>query len=194
MTAAQLFILSEEALTKIVSQIQESQWNVEVPKYISEKGGSLRTIVNYHAYDDAWVPDVLAGKTAQEVGTKYDGDLLGEKPLESWNAIVEKAIAAVKQHTDFEKKVQLSYGDFSAREYLEHIATFRTFRAIEIARFIGVDDTLPTELVQGMWEMLQPNVSFWRQVGVFGPEIKVAESENLQARLMGLAGREPHKK
>jgi hypothetical protein len=41
---------------------------------------TLRRIINYHAYDDAWVPEVLAGKTIAEVGMKWDGDLLGDHP------------------------------------------------------------------------------------------------------------------
>jgi hypothetical protein len=42
---------------------------------------TLRTIVSYHAYDDAWVPDALAGKTKDEVGRdKHKGGLLRDDP------------------------------------------------------------------------------------------------------------------
>jgi hypothetical protein len=55
--------------------------------------------MNYHAYDDAWVPATLAGKTIAEVGTHYDGDLLGDTPKRHWDHIVAKAVSAVEALT-----------------------------------------------------------------------------------------------
>jgi hypothetical protein len=195
MIITDLFVASEHALTKVVDQIQPDQWSLEVPVYVTPKGGTLRTIINYHAYDDAWVPDVLAGKTAVEVGTKYDGDLLGTDAKASWHLIVNKAIVAVQALTsaDLEKNTHLSYGDFPAKEYLRHIVSFRAFRAIDLARFIGVDDQLDPEFVQGLWDAFLPDVDAWRQMGVFGPAIAVADGASLQERLLGLVGRQPQR-
>ena len=100
-------------------------------------GTTLRQTINYHAYDDAWVPDVLAGKTMAEVGDKYDGDLLGDHPKLNFAAIVETAVLAVRGFDDLDRMVHLSYGDYPAREYLKHITSFRGLRVYDIARFIG---------------------------------------------------------
>jgi hypothetical protein len=72
-----VFILADEALKNVVDQIGDDQWERRVPEDMSARqpGLTLRRIINYHAYDDAWVPEVLAGKTIEEVGAKYDGDL-----------------------------------------------------------------------------------------------------------------------
>lgn len=191
MTDQQLFILSEDALTAVVDQIQEHQWQMEVPKYVTDKGGTLRTILNYHAYDDAWVPDTLAGKTIAEVGNIYDGDLLGDDPQASWHKIVDKSVQAVNNLQDTSKVVHLSYGDFPAGEYLQHITMFRTMRAIDLARMLGFNDKLKPELIQGMWDVLKPHAEEWRQMGVFGPEVEVAEDADLQSKLLGLTGRQP---
>lgn len=187
----QLFILSEAALTKVVDQIKDDQWSLPVPKEISAKGGTLREIINYHAYDDAWVPEMLAGKTIAEVGKKYDGDLLGANPKQSWHAIVDKAVTAVKNAKDLTQPVHMSYGDFPAQEYLVHISMFRGMRAIDLAKFIGVDAQLEPELLQGLWDHLSPHAAEWRQMGVFGPEIRVPADAPLQQRLLGLTGRQP---
>ena len=152
---------------------------------------SLRDIVNYHAYDSAWVPDVLAGKTMTEVGAAYQGDLLGADPKGSYRHYSERARAAVLQLDDPEKAVHLSYGDFPAREYLKHITTFRGFRAYDIARWIGIDTTLPPDLVQGLGDEILPEVELWRQMGVFGPAVPVPDDAPLQDRLLGLVGRDP---
>src|SRR5476651_367801 len=145
MTIQELFILSEQALTNVFDQITEEQLHQAVPKSLQKDEIPLQKLMNYHAYDDAWVPETLAGKTISEVGTEYDGDLLGDTPKKNWDAIVAKAISAVKSLSaqDLEKTVHLTYGDFPIKDYLWHITLFRTFRTVDIARFIHVDASLP---------------------------------------------------
>ena len=97
-------------------------------------------MIGYHAYDDAWVPDTLAGKTIEEVGDAHgdpQGDLLGDEPQAAFAAIVATAVSAVRGLVDLDKVVHLSYGDYPAREYLKHITWFRGSRVYDIARFIG---------------------------------------------------------
>ena len=57
-------------------------------------------MINYHAYDDSWVPDMLAGRTMEQAGKdKFDGDLLGTRPKDSFAAIVERACRAAERST-----------------------------------------------------------------------------------------------
>src|SRR5215468_2360720 len=139
MNEQEVFSGSEYALTKVVDQIKENQWDMQMPPEFArrtESSVTLRELINYHAYDDSWVPNTLVGKTIEEVGHTYDGDLLGDDPKPSWHKIVEKSIAAV-QTCDPDRIVHLTYGDFPAREYLRHTTSFRAFRAVDIARVIG---------------------------------------------------------
>jgi uncharacterized protein (TIGR03086 family) len=153
---------------------------------------TLREIINHHAYDDAWVPDMLAGKTMDEAGRdKYDGDLLGGDPKAAFAAIVEKACAAARELADLDRTVHCSYGDYPAREYLWAVNSFRGLRAYEIARVIGVDPTLPDELVRGLWDELRPVAEEYRAIGVFAPAVAVADGAPLQDRLLGMTGRDP---
>ncbi|HEY5387763.1 MAG TPA: TIGR03086 family protein [Thermoleophilia bacterium] len=193
MNEKDVFILADEALKDVVDQIRDDQWDKRVPDDMSPRqpGADLRRIINYHAYDDAWVPDVLAGKTIEEVGTQWDGDLLGDHPKLNFASIVETAVMTVRGYDDLDKVVHLSYGDFPAREYLKHITYFRGLRAHDIAKFIGADVTLPDDLVQGLWDEISPQAEQWRQMGVFGPAVEVPETAPLQDRLLGLTGRRP---
>jgi uncharacterized protein (TIGR03086 family) len=188
-----IFILADEALKNVVDQIRDDQWDSRVPDDMSPRqpGADLRRIINYHAYDDAWVPDVLAGKTIAEVGDKYDGDLLGDHPKLNFASIVETAVLSVRAFGGLDRIVHLSYGDFPAREYLKHITSFRGLRAYDIAKFIGADTTMSDVLVQGLWDEIAPDAEQWRQMGVFGPAVEVAETAPLQDRLLGLTGRRP---
>jgi len=193
MNEKDVFILADEALKSVVDQIRDDQWEQRVPDDMSARrpGLTLRQIINYHAYDDAWVPDVLAGRTIEEVGDRYDGDLLGDHPKPNFAAIVETAVLAVRAFDDLDRTVHLSYGDYPAREYLRHITSFRGLRVCDIAKFIGADTTMPDDLVQGLWDEIAPDAEQWRQMGVFGPAVEVPESAPLQNRLLGLTGRQP---
>jgi uncharacterized protein (TIGR03086 family) len=187
-----VFVLADQALKDVVDQIRDDQWDTTVPDGMTRKPGTtLRETIAYHAYDDAWVPEVLAGRTIEEVGDKYAGDLLGDHPKLNFAAIVETAVLAVRDVDDLDRTVHLSYGDFTAREYLKHITSFRGLRVYDIAKFIGASTTMPPDLVRGLWDEIAPEAEAWRAMGVFGPAIAVPEDAPLQDRLLGLTGRQP---
>ena len=99
MAEPETFVLADRALARVVAQIAPDQWDMILPSTFATRSRpeppSLRTLVNYHAYDDAWVPDMLAGLTMEEAGSdKFDGDLLGDDPVANFDAIVERACAA----------------------------------------------------------------------------------------------------
>jgi uncharacterized protein (TIGR03086 family) len=195
-TEQEVFILADEALLRVVEQIKDDQWELAVPAEMTPRvpGSTLRQVIGYHAYDDAWVPDTLAGKTIEEVGDAHgdpQGDLLGDEPATAFAAIVATAVAAVRRFTDLDAVVHLTYGDYPAREYLKHITFFRGSRVYDIARFIGADTTMPADLVQGLWEELEPQAEEWRKIGVFGAAVEVSADAPLQDRFLALTGRDP---
>lgn len=197
MTEMEVFVLADETLKSVVDQIKDDQWDMKIPDWFAvgggKKGSDLRTIINYHAYDDIWVPDMLAGKTMDEVGKdKYkDEDLLGDNPKKRFAKIVGKATAAAKAFNDLDMTAHLSFGDFKAREYFWQINMFRALRARDIAKLIGANDKLPEDLVQGVWDEVSPHAEEWRKMGVFGPKVGVPDNASLQDQLLGLTGRQP---
>ena len=67
MTETETFVLADRALNGVVQQIRDDQWDMPMPADFARRDTaevpSLRTIIGYHAYDDAWVPDMLAGRS-----------------------------------------------------------------------------------------------------------------------------------
>jgi hypothetical protein len=192
----EVFVLADRALNEVVSRIAGDQWSIEIPAWFQarrkDRTPTLREIVSYHAYDDSWVPDMLAGRTMDEVGRdKFKGDLLGEDPKGRFAEIVEKACAAASELDDLERVVHTSFGDFSAREYFWQINMFRALRAHDIAKLIGADVALPGELVQGIWEEISPKAEEYRQIEVFPAAVAVPQDAPLLDRLLGLTGRDP---
>jgi hypothetical protein len=189
MTIQELFVRANEELAKVIMQIKDDQWDIQMPAGLTSKPATLKESVNYHTYDDAWVPDVLACKTKDEVGTKYD-DLLQSTDTKAdyakHNAI---AISAVRNFNELENIVHLSYGDFSANDYLQHIISFRGMRIYDISKLIGTDSKMADDLVEGLHAEFEPVIDNYRQMGIFPPAIAVADDADPQTKLMAMFGR-----
>ena len=56
---------------------------------------------------------------------------------------------------------------------------------------IGIDATIPPELVQGLWDELSLVADQWRQYGAFPPRVEVPDDAPIQDRLLGPTGRDP---
>jgi uncharacterized protein (TIGR03086 family) len=196
MNEAETFVLADQTLNRVVAQIRDGQWSERPTSILSRQRDnppSLRELVNHHAYDDSWVPDMLAGRTMEEAGKdRFQGDLLGEDPKAAFAAIVERACEAARALTDLDRTVHCSFGDYPARGYLWQINGFRGLRAYEIAKAIGIDPTLPDDLVRALWDELRPVAEEWRAIGVFAAAVPVPEDAPLQDRLLALTGRDPY--
>jgi uncharacterized protein (TIGR03086 family) len=196
LTEPEVFLLANHALNDVVGQIRDDQWSMQMPASFAtrqtDRRPTLREIINYHAYDDSWVPDMLAGKTMAEVGVdKFKGDLLADEPKLRFAEIVQKACAAASALDDLYRTVHCSFGDYPARGYLWQANMFRGLRAHDIAKVIGIDFEVPEALVQGIWDEIRPHAEEWRAIGVFAKEVAVPESAPLLDRLLGLTGRDP---
>lgn len=202
MTEKETFIRADEELNEVIQQINNDQWEMEMPADFpthDEKTYTLFNIITYHAYDEAWIPAMVTGKTMEEVGKDafggpFDNNLLGDNPRENYAELSKKAIAAVRELPDDEldtRVVHFSYGDYPAREGLVHIASFRGLRVYDLAKALGQDTDMADDLVEGLWKHLSPYAEEWRAIGVFGPKVDVPDNAPLQDRLLGLTGRKP---
>ena len=196
LTEPEVFVLADRALNDVVAQIRDDQWAMELPlsfaTRVADHRPTLREIINHHAYDDAWVPDMLSGKTMAEAGLEnFKGDLLGEEPKLRFAEIVEKACGAAIELDDLDRTVHCSFGDIPARAYLWQTNMFRGLRAHDIAKVIGIEFELPGALVQGIWDEISPHAEEWRTIGVFRATVAVSDDAPLLDRLLGLTGRDP---
>jgi uncharacterized protein (TIGR03086 family) len=192
----EVFELADRALARVVGRIGPEQWDETLPSSFITRARpeppTVRELVNYHAYDDAWVPDTLAGLTMDEAGTdKFSGDLLGDDPVGRFEAIVDAACAAARAVTDLDAVAHLSFGDYTVREYFWQINSFRALRVHDIATALGQEIDLEPELVQGVWDEVSPHAEEWRTIGVYGAAVLVPDDAPLLDRLLGLTGRQP---
>ena len=189
MTAKDLFLLSDAALRDVIDSIAPEQLDLPVPAEWSSTGvPTLGGIIGLHAKDEAWVPDVVAGRTIEEVGETWNGDLLGDDPIAAYDAIHDRATVAVRSVTDLYAVAHLSYGDYPLSTYFEHTSFYRAFQAVAIAKLLGRDLRMSDALVDLLWDAAVPQAEQLRQWHVFGPEVEVPEGADKQTRLLGLTG------
>lgn len=184
-----MFLQADAALRSVIDQITPAQLDLPAPAEWSRlEDPTLRDILASHAEDEAWLPAVLEGRTLEEVGDTYEGDLLGDDPIGNYDRINEATTEVVTADLDPDKVVHLSYGDYPLAEALQHTALYRAFQAWSIARHIGLDYSLPHELVENLWEQIAPDIELWRSFGVFPPEVPVPEGANREVQLLGKTG------
>jgi uncharacterized protein (TIGR03086 family) len=149
---------------------------------------NCKVLLNHMLYELSWVPDMLAGKTIAQVGTKYDGDLLGKDHIANWQKAANKAVAAVNK-TKLDKKVHLSYGDVSASQYINEVGADLLIHSWDADQSISCSLILEPHLAKAVYDHVYPRRQEYASSGIFGTPFEVPENSRLQVRLLALVGR-----
>lgn len=178
------FRRASDGYVRRATGVTPDQWSAATP--CSE--WDVRRLVNHVAGEYLWVPELMAGKTIADVGTRLDGDLLGDDPLDALATAARGAQAAAEPPDALTRVVHLSFGDVPGADYLRQMAIDSVIHAWDLSRAIGADETLDPELVDFAFEELRQHAEDWRSGGAFGPETEPANGST-QARLLALTGR-----
>ncbi|WP_065571499.1 hypothetical protein [Microbacterium oleivorans] len=188
MRTDELFLEADAALRSVIDRIDPADLSKPAPKeWTSTPDPTFRDIVFAHAYDEAWIPDVLAGKSLADGDEFRNADLLGDNPIASYDRLNDTATAAVREG-DAATTFRFQYGDYSAEEGFAHLATYRAFQAWLIAKHLGIPFNLSPELIAGLNENVVPHADEWRQWGVFPPAIDPPADADDETRLLCAVG------
>ncbi|GAA1025156.1 TIGR03086 family metal-binding protein [Amycolatopsis albidoflavus] len=152
---------------------------------------SVRDLVNHLAVEQLWVPHLLAGATLDEVGTRYDGDVLGDDPLSVW----EKASAAAREAWlspgALRRTVHVSFGLVPAEEYGWQMTLDLAVHGWDLAAALGRPNPVPGPLAGRLLDVLRPMIDDWQGLGLFDPPVAVGRTAAAPDRLVALLGRRP---
>lgn len=101
MRADTFFLLSDAALRSVIDRVQPGDFDKPVPaSWSSFENPTVRDLLRSHAYDEAWVPAVLAGKSVADGDELRDKDLLGDDPIAAYGALNDAATELVQRGVD----------------------------------------------------------------------------------------------
>jgi uncharacterized protein (TIGR03086 family) len=177
-----------EALTatrKIVAGIGADQWNAPTP--CAE--WDVRGLVNHLVAGNWWAFELASGATIDEVGTRLDGDVLGDDPLDGYDRSAEAAAAAFEAPGALDAPCAVSYGPVPGALYAGHRFIDVLIHGWDLAVATKQDSTLDPSLVEACWEEVEPQAELLRASGVFGNGVAVPDGADPQTRLLGALGR-----
>lgn len=170
-----------------VHAVGPDQWSAPTPC----TDWTVRDIVNHLTSEQLWVPPLLGGATVEQVGSRFDGDVLGADPVSAWDSAATAARAALAEPGAVERTVHLSYGDRPAEFYVRELTSDLLLHAWDLARALGTDETLDAELVDAVLASTEPHASELAASGLFAPPVPVPAGADPQTRLIALSGRTP---
>lgn len=95
-----------------VRAVRDDQWDAPTPC----TDWNVRELVNHVTGEQLWIPPLVAeGRTVEELGDAFSGDLLGDDPVAAWDGASAAAHAAFAASGALERTVRLSYRPRSGR-------------------------------------------------------------------------------
>jgi uncharacterized protein (TIGR03086 family) len=168
-----------------VHAVAGDQW--ELPTPCSD--WNVRQLVNHLVYENRWTVPLMGGSTIAEVGDRYEGDLLGDRPRAAWDQSATEATRAVGADGALERTVDLSSGPTPAREYVMQLLADHLIHAWDLARAIGADERLDPELVDACAAWFADMEETYRSVGAIGPRPELPAGADPQTTLLAAFGR-----
>jgi uncharacterized protein (TIGR03086 family) len=172
----------------LTAGVGPGQWHDDTPC----SQWDVRMLVHHLLYEQRWVPPLFEGLTVEQVGGRFEGDLMGSDAA-TWPGLlasaVEQAHAAVARPGALDRTVHLSFGDTLGREYVLQLTADLAIHGWDLARATGQDETLDPRVVALMLPWAEANAGLLAASGMFGTRIGTAPGAPAEVRLLGLLGR-----
>ena len=154
---------------------------------------SVRQVVGHVVTGSAMATAILRGASRNEAIAILGVDELGDDPAGAYRRVLDEQVAAFAAVDSFDMVCEHPAGDMSARQLLDFRVADLVLHTWDIAVAVGLDTELDADLVEVVWEGLEPMAPFIGRLGVFGrgPSGTVPDDAPLQTRLLDLAGRHP---
>jgi uncharacterized protein (TIGR03086 family) len=187
MELVEIYRRSLAEFTDRVRQVGPDQWGAPTPC----TDWDVRTLVNHVVGEDRWTVPIMAGQTIAEVGSRFDGDLLGADPVASTADAAADAERAVAEPDALGRTVHLSFGDTPAEEYVQQLLADHLIHAWDLAVATGADPNLDPTVVRACAEWYADREDMYRQAGAVAEAVTVPDGAGEQDRLLGAFGRDP---
>jgi uncharacterized protein (TIGR03086 family) len=146
-------------------------------------------LVNHVVSESLWTPLLFEGRTIEEVGDRFEGDLLRDDPKAVWDESVPEALAAVEGEGAMNRIVHLSFGDVVGSEYASQLFADYLIHSWDLARAIGADASLDLELVEACRQWFSSMEDAYRSGGAIEDRPQIPQDTDAQTALLAMFGR-----
>lgn len=169
-----------------VRAVADDQWDAPTP--CTE--WNVRDLVNHVTGEQLWIPPLVSeGRTVEEMGDAFSGDVLGGDPVAAWETASAAAHAAFAAPGALDRTVKLSYGPALGRAYCSELTADCVVHTWDLSRAIGADDRLPDGLVEFSIKEVMPYADGLAASGMYAAPLDVPAGADAQTRLLALLGR-----
>ena len=166
-----------------VHEIDGHRWNDSTP--CTE--WTVRDLVNHLVSEHLWVPHLLGGESLEQVGDRYDGDMVGADPVHAWDEAAERSLAAWKD-TDLSGTAQFSFGEAPLTVYADQILVDLTVHEWDLARGSGQPESLDPVAVNHSLAYARANIERVAGLGIFAAPVPTTSTDPA-VQLLSLLGR-----
>ncbi|MEH0830261.1 MULTISPECIES: TIGR03086 family metal-binding protein [unclassified Micromonospora] len=170
-----------------VEQVTPGQWSEPTPC----PHWDVRALVNHVVTEDRWTAPLLAGRTVEEVGHRFDGDQLGDDPIRTARQVASQAEVAASHPGALDVTVNLSAGETPAGDYLHQLLAEHLVHAWDLAVAIGADPRLDADAVAACAAWFADRISDYQLGLLIRPAVEVPADADAQDRLIAAFGRHP---
>lgn len=152
---------SVEFFADRVNAVKADQWDDPTP--CTE--WTVRDLTNHVTYEDLWTVPLMTGATIEEVGDRFDGDVLGADPIGSALAAARTAIASVASELPHARTVHLSFGETPSPEYAMQLAADHLIHGWDLAVATDGDTRMDPHLVHAVADWFDDREALYRGAG-----------------------------
>lgn len=188
-----MFVTAQQQFGQRVAAIGD-RWQLPTP----DTEWDVAALVDHLIDEQRWVAPLLRGHDLDAAQAIVNGmastrasDAVGPDRAQEWQDAARAAADAVLESDSLERTVHLSRGPTPAREYVNEMVFDLTVHAWDLGRAVGADLTMPDDLVDYVYRVVQAygDLSF---TGMFAPPVSVPDDAPALERLIGATGRNPY--
>ena len=190
MDVRDLFLACAAQATTIVKRVGDDMFARPTP----DTEWTVHDLAAHMLYELSWTPEIVQGKTMEEVGSKFEGELFADTQA-GLSAAWDTAKNRVKQTVPLANPaatVHLSYGETTTEHYLREAASDQLIHAWDLGEAIGMPVQFDEVVAREIFEYAFRNAEGMERSGLFAPPRPVAADADVQTRLLALFGRDRH--
>ena len=170
---------------ELVHAIDDDRWNDPTP--CSE--WTVRDLVNHLTNENLWAEALFGGRTIAEVGTAFDGDVLGDDPVGAWERASRGALERMGEPDAMERTVDLSRGPSPGREYTVELFADHVMHSWDLAKAIDADDAIDPGIVAPAKAWFADVEDAYRAVGSIAARPPITDDADDLTVFLAMTGR-----